>query len=196
MPFEVLDVTDLLKRAAWSEDRRVTESWFAGGLPSEDVLQRASASFAGLYVLYFENDGDAVHDKNRGWSRGGRGKMVIARNGASLKPGKFEGGFIRRRHQDADHLHRRRDDPFGTTFVDCLKLALFMDLTAHPQLVRPGEAALKAQLKRFIEAPPRNGLASGYNWLGDWRLLGSRIALPVLRESLPGMLKDALLTRG
>lgn len=196
MPFEVLDVTDVLQRASWSEDRKVTQSWFADGRARDDVHQRVLASCAGLYILYFENNGDAVHDKNKGWREGGPGKMVIVKKGASLKPGKFEGGFVRRRYQDADHLHRRRNDPFGRTFVECLKLAFVVDLTEHPHLVRDGEAALKAHLKRFIVALPPNGLAPGTDWRGDWRLLANRIALPVLREALPRILKEAVPERG
>lgn len=192
MSLEVLDVTDLLRQATWSKVPTVTQAWFADRGARESTCQRVLASCAGLYVLYFENDARAVHDKNGGWRDGGLGKMVIAREGASLKPGKFEGGFVRRRHQDADHMHRRRSDAFGTTFTECLRLAFLLDLTPHPHLVRRGEATLKAHLKQFIVTAPRTGLAPGANWRGDWRLLADRIPLPDLRTSLPIILKAAV----
>ena len=179
----VREVTAELTSAAWKSDLRETEAIFANSITGCLLGIRV-----GLYVLYFENMGKAVYDKNRSWSSGGKGKMVIAADGASLKPGKFEGGFIRRRHQDADHMHRQRGDIFGKTFRECLKLAYVLDLTARPQLVRKSEKKLRARLKPAIEEC-WGGLAEDATWRGDWRLLGKRIMLADLRARLPRILE-------
>jgi hypothetical protein len=133
----------------------------------------------GVYILYFENSSaDPVFDKN------GKGKLVIPAGGASLKPGKFEGGFIARRRQDADHLHRTPGDQFGATFKQCLRLALALDLSGRStEVTRATEQVLKEAVDAFIIGPPRLLHAAGSR-RGDWRHLTGNLPLDALRTRL------------
>jgi hypothetical protein len=123
----------------------------------------------GLYVMYFRNHSDAsVFDKNGSFSRGGAGKLVIYGNEASLKPGKFEGGLVRRRAQDADHLHRSRTEAIGTAFRESLQFLLVLDLSSHGiGAVGIGENLLKKDIDGILEGRLRPGSTRR----GDWRHL-------------------------
>lgn len=126
----------------------------------------------GLYVLYLHNHAaDAVYDKNGKFGRGGDGKLTVYGLGASLKPGKFENGFLRRTVQDADHLHRSRDERLGRAFRECLELALVLDLSARPiTAVREGKQMLKNEIDAYLAGPP-SLLRQGSTRSGDWRHL-------------------------
>jgi len=152
---------------------------------------------SGLYIQYFENKNDAdVHDKNRKFRVGGAGALVIHTQGASLKPGRFQGGFLGRRRQDADHLHRTRRDPFGATYRDCLKLCLLLDLTkeveqlgrARPpsDFMKEAEMVLKRRLDAWIKQ--RDLLRPDATRHGDWR----RLSRPLARLGIDDL--EAILT--
>lgn len=171
----ILDLTTALTDAKvdWTARPRDVSSHFR---PRVRRLER------GLYLLYFENDGvQPVYDKNRNFSTGGTGTLVIHARGASLKPGKFEKGFIARRRQDAHHLHRGRKEQVGPTFAGCLKLALVLDLAEHRDGVaaaRQGERVLRNKLDAFIA---REDFAhSDATRRGDWRRLNARIPVRTL----------------
>lgn len=147
----------------------------------------------GLYVQYFENDSPLpVFDKNRDFSRNGSGAHVIYEHGASLKPGKFQGGFLRRRRQDADHLHRARTDAFGSTYRSCLKFCLLLDLSrgpfGNPVAIKGAERRLK---RNVDEAIREHELAhSAATRRGDWRKLRSPTPVDPLKEMMHAALVD------
>lgn len=147
----------------------------------------------GVYVQYFENDHRLpVHDKNRTFASGGEGALVIDAYGASLKPGKFQGGFLRRRRQDADHLHRTREDPFGHTYRTCLKFALLLDLSEEAAnavlTVRRAEGLLKQKVDRILS--DGDLLHPRATRRGDWRKLIDRGQERQLRDSMCSVLLE------
>jgi hypothetical protein len=119
----------------------------------------------GLYVLVYQNDSHfAVYDRNRD------GRRIIDRDSIAVKYGKFEEGFLKRRHEDYVHLHRRLDDESEEAgiFVAILRYALVLDLSDIQ--LRPASAAavfepywnamLEAVLVKNGWIPPKGPLAN------------------------------------
>jgi hypothetical protein len=174
----ITDVTMTLKRAhiPWQKSVREIESFF-------DPWLRQTTR--GLYIQYFENNGtQPVYDKNRGFRDGRRGALVVHAQGMSIKSGKFERGFLRRRKQDADHLHHIRAEKLGETYRSCLKFAFLLDLTDLPRFqvsgLREAERVLKRNVDRIIDV--HSALRPKATRQGDWRRLGLKI--PSLRASM------------
>jgi hypothetical protein len=143
-----------------------------------DALMRVHR---GLYVQYFENDdGSAVHDRN-GEHRG-RGKMIVASGGASVKVGKFQNGFLARRAEDALHFHRRPAEgvtvPYSDEFIyapenyvylNCLKRVWLLDLGCpSPEQLKKAERQLIVRLNEHL------GRSNVQDFRGEWRLLKRR----------------------
>jgi hypothetical protein len=174
------DLTDVLLNPRIKWDRSVTEL-------AQHFEPAVSAIDRGLYIQYFENRHHLhVYDKNRNFATGGSGALVINANGASLKPGKFQHGFLRRRRQDADHLHRERGEAIGDTYRHCLKFALALDLTAHRDRLgasmRHAETLLKRRIDSWVEE--QDLLHQEASRRGDWRRLQKRVPLVGLREAM------------
>ncbi|WP_437479013.1 hypothetical protein WME75_31910 [Sorangium sp. So ce1014] len=153
----------------------------------------------GLYVQYFENDAALpVYDKNRNFARGGEGMLLIDPHGASLKPGKFQDGFLRRRRQDADHLHRTRKDQFGHTYRECLKLALVLDLTNDRTLTRSAtkevEKLLKSKVDEWLRR--RDLLHAMSTRRGDWRRLRRLVPPDELKEPMLAIVAQTAMEVG
>ncbi len=179
----VLDFTEDFtgQTVVWSKRPRDVERHFG---PAVRGIRR------GLYVMYFRNLSEApVYDKNRAYSRGGEGKLVLHGNGSSLKPGKFQDGLLQRRVQDADHLHRTRAEPLGSAFRECLQFILVLDLSPHEiEVVKAAER----RLRREIDAILSGQLRAGSTRRGDWR----HLALPVPVETLKRRTHAALVRVG
>lgn len=146
---------------------------------------------AGLYVQYFENDSPlSIYDKNREYRHGGNGACVVYGHGASLKPGKFQNGFINRRRQDADHLHRTRADEFGATYRSSLKFCLMIELPvrlcADKRCLKKAEKLLKSNIDKIIKE--REWAHPGANRRGDWRKLLNPEPVDDLKERMRGEL--------
>jgi|GEM_PF-2759614 len=80
----------------------------------------------GLYAFIFFNDHDlAIFDKNS------KPKVVVHGAGASMKPGKFEGGFGVRMLDYSKHLHRRATAEAGSEQVlqQCFGGGFLLDLS-------------------------------------------------------------------
>lgn len=130
----------------------------------------------GVYVHYLRNDHEhPVYDRNR------RGKLLILPGRTTIKFGKFEGGLIARRSEDARHFHRREftDAPSPAadaaghrgslqTFPECVRLALVLDLTGHRKVrVREAEGILRAGMRTFLA----DLSLEVQNHRGDYRIL-------------------------
>jgi len=168
----------------------------------KDVAQRFRPALRemrrGLYVQYLENHGTApVYDKNREWSKGGAGRLVIHADGASLKPGKFKIGLITRRYQDAEHLHRARGEVYGATYADCLRLVLVLDMSGHgggDDVVREGERILKRKVDAFID--DRMALHPEATRQGDWRCLRDRLPVEEVATHMRAALRETATELG
>jgi hypothetical protein len=165
---EVRNLTDLFRAANWTGDFRQDKFLFD---------QRIRSIDRGVYVHYLENHHDhPVHDRNG--ERVGKGTLLMQPGLGAIKFGKFEDGLIRRRSDDARHMHRRCPsltrsgvrvfDRAPHTFGDCLRLALVLDLTDYAvSIVREAERALRKHMRHFLEY---NRL-SVENHRGDYRVL-------------------------
>lgn len=113
----------------------------------------------GLYVFLFENGSTRrVRDNNS------TPKTVISANGASLKPGKFESGFITRMRNYHDHL--RREGERGAVehvFQECLRLALVLDLDRAGRLAEFGEGVRTLLEREHQRVSRRRELAGGHS---------------------------------
>jgi hypothetical protein len=180
----IYDVTEQLlsARVRWEAPIGKLETYF-------DAPVRNATR--GLYIQYFENENRLpVFDKNRNFSRGGEGRLVIHENGASLKPGKFQDGFVRRRKQDADHLHRAREETFGETYRQCLKFALLLDLSELPKVqLKSCEARLKIDVDEFIRL--HAALHPCATRHGDWRSLRASLDIKTAMRALRTSLRNA-----
>lgn len=178
------DMTALLVNPAipWAGTIHEISNYF------EDWVNRVEA---GLYVQYFENDSPLpIYDKNRDFRHGGNGALVVCGHGASLKPGKFQNGFINRRRQDADHLHRTRADEFGATYRSSLKFCLMIDLpvrsVADKTCLKQTEKLLKRNIDNIIAE--RGCAHPSANRRGDWRKLLNPEPADDLKERMRGEL--------
>lgn len=81
----------------------------------------------GLYVFFFVNEtNEIIFDNNKN-----REKPIIYGQGASLKPGKFENGIMKRLKNYQDHLHWPDTD--GTknwVFTQCVRHGFILDLSS------------------------------------------------------------------
>lgn len=97
---------------------------------------------------------------------------MVGANGASLKPGKFENGFIVRMRNYHDHL--RREDEGGEVehvFQECLQLALVLDLSTVrlglPSAARVFEHYWNESVSAFLEEEIL--LVGTQNGRAEWR---------------------------
>jgi hypothetical protein len=154
----IQDLSELLKGAS-----------FEGG--KADVHARFEVSVLGikdgLYVFLFENQSDRrVRDNNT------RPKTVIGTHGASLKPGKFENGFIVRMRNYHDHLRRENEGgQVDHVFQECLRLALVLDLSTVrvglPSSARVFEHYWNESISAFLE--DETLLVGTQNGRAEWR---------------------------
>lgn len=189
MPAPIHDLTALLCRQEidWNPPCRTVEERFD---PWVRNIRR------GVYALYFRNSRvGPVFDKNGGFRRGGEGTCVLFGGGASVKPGKFLGGAVARRYQDADHLHWTRDEQKGLAFRECLQLALHLDL---PNRTDDQVERLEKFLKKKVDGFFASGhlhLRPGTTRHGDWRHLRDAPSLdeirPLLAEALEKTWEEA-----
>jgi len=136
-------------------------------------LRPMFAVHKGVFVQCFRNDSPhPIHDRNG--ERRGAGKLLIRPRGRTIKIGKFVGGFLGRRNEDAVHMHPRpaaAAAPFPMapgTYLDCLELILVLDLSAlADDLVTQAEDSLRADLDHFLDSRR----ISVEDRRGDWRLL-------------------------
>jgi hypothetical protein len=125
----------------------------------------------GLYVFFFINElTESIRDNNKG-----REKTVIHASGASLKPGKFEGGVVRRLMEYQDHL--RWVDARGVqnwVFTQCFRFGLLLDLSqcnlGLPSASRVFERYWVDSVSHFIDrerlwAPVRQLARSEWNYI-------------------------------
>ena len=157
----------------------------------------------GVYVHYLHNEhDDPVHDRNG--EKEGKGKLLVHPRRGTVKIGKFESGLLKRRSEDAHHMHRRSPTPTGNaggaahifdpapgTFADCLRFAFVLDLSSHDgqQVVRDAEASLRRQLDEFLAEQS----VEVQDRLGDYRLLTRETAPPFV-ERLEHWARTALET--
>ena len=102
-----------------------TESWMVF---NHAVSSQIKDVKDGLYVFFLVNNSDKpIRDGNKG-----REKTVIHAAGASVKPGKFEGGFDRRLNNYQMHLHWLGDQgEWNRVFTSCFRFAVVLDLSSH-----------------------------------------------------------------
>lgn len=100
-----------------------SESW---KIFEHEVSSQTQHVRDGLYVFYLANRFDKpVRDGNIGWE-----KTVIHPAGASIKPGKFEGGFHRRLGNYQKDLHWLGEQgEWNRIFTRCFRFALLLDLS-------------------------------------------------------------------
>ncbi|WP_437974429.1 hypothetical protein WMF11_38985 [Sorangium sp. So ce295] len=138
---------------------------------AEQVSNRLPQMRDGLYVFFFTNDlTEVVRDNNRG-----REKTVIHAAGASLKPGKFEGGLVRRMAEYQAHLHWV--DTLGRqnwVFTQCFRFGILLDLSqcdlGLPSSARVFERYWIDSVNQFIDkerlwAPIRQLARSEWNYI-------------------------------
>lgn len=142
----------------------------------------------GLYVFLFENRSSRrVRDNNT------RPKTVIGANGASLKPGKFENGFIVRMRNYHDHL-RREDEGGGVehVFQECLRLALVLDLSTTqvglPSPSRVFEEYWNESISAYLEG--RSLLVGTQNGRAEWRSVTPSLLTTPMTEDLRKLASD------
>lgn len=123
----------------------------------------------GLYaILYMNNTKYPIRDNNTDKKTGLPGKTVILPNCFSIKHGKFEGGHLKRRKMDYDHLKIATGPSAGMNyFCEALLSDHVLDLSknSNPQ-VRIKESAWNRYIKNWIKV---HGYIMGNNFQGDWR---------------------------
>jgi hypothetical protein len=113
--------TIVLHRLAHNADFKSTWSGFLANANRNTLAVRD-----GLYLFFFANSLDeAILDNNKD-----RKKTVIHRRGASLKPGKFENGFLERLSNYQSHLHWvAADGSVDLVFARCFRRGFVLDLS-------------------------------------------------------------------
>ena len=149
-------------------------------LAAEALAEKLLDIRLGVYVNYLCNDHSlAIHDRNG--EKVGKGKLLIRPHLSTVKFGKFEGGLLSRRSEDAHHMHRREVDSSSTakglpciypstpsTFAECLKLSLVLDLShTTSAVVRCAERVLRRDVRRFLAVEH----VTVQDFRGDYRIL-------------------------
>ena len=168
------------------------------------AAERLLTVHRGLYVQYLKNRSrNPVYDRN-GEARGG-GALLIPGRGTTIKIGKFEGGFLARRAQDAIHLHHRPAavmdppqphneefvyEPALATYMNCLVRIYLLDLGSPARaVVREAERELRQEMNAFL----RGKDLPVQSFRGDWRLLIGRVPADLL-ENVDEWVRSAFKT--
>lgn len=166
--FRIHDLTASFRAIHWT------------GCPGQDKRQAPSEMRAikrGVYVHYLRNEHEhAVHDRN-GEAKG-RGKLLIHPGLSTIKFGKFEDGLVKRRSDDAKHMHRReagvawqpglRRPASPHVFAECIRLALVLDLSEYDRhVIRKAERMIRSRMLSFVTSYDLQVC----NHRGDYRIL-------------------------